>query len=167
MANEIERKFFLKSLPSDIDLTSKTTYERHFLKIGPDEELRIQRKGDKYFLERKAINSKLSSTKSVTPISIEKFNELRQDAVASIERDSYKVSNIQNATIKVYQGRFEGLIRLEVEFQSVADATHFSPPDWSGIEITESDLGRDSKLVGLSYPEFRTLLDGIFDPKPS
>lgn len=158
MANEIERKFLVRVFPSGIDLASKITYERHFLKIAPSEEVRVQRKGDKFYIERKTTNDRLSSTKTVTPISAEKFEELRQSAIASIERDSYTVPDIPNATIKKYHGRFEGLMRLEVEFHDPESAIHFSPPDWSGVEITESDLGRDGKLVGLSDSEFRALL---------
>jgi adenylate cyclase len=167
MANEIERKFLLHILPSNIDLASKITYERHFLKIALDEELRIQRKGEKYYIEQKTTNDRHSSTKTVAPTSAEKFQELRNNAIASIERDSYTVTDVQQATVKVYHGRFEGLIRLEVEFGNPEDAIHFLPPNWSGVEITESDLGRDSKLVGLSDSDFNTLLSRFLDQEPS
>ena len=44
---EIERKFLMKKLP---DLSGKDCicYERYFLKIQPDFEERIQKKGDTY-----------------------------------------------------------------------------------------------------------------------
>ena len=124
MASEIERKFLLSFVPSNIDPTSKITYERYFLNVGPDEELRVQRKGDKYYSEQKATKDRFSSSKKVTPTTIEKFNELRQHAIASIERDSYVAPDIRNTSIKVYHGRFEGLIRLEVEFGNPEEAIH-------------------------------------------
>ena len=160
MAREVERKFLLDSLPLDIDTTSKITYERYFLEIGPDREVRIQRKGDDFYREVKTTNSELGSDKEVTPLTAKEFNELRQNAIGSIKRDSYVVTGIQNVSVKIYHGRFEGLIRAEVEFPSTDAASHFSPPDWFGPEITKSKLGRDSKLLRLSDAEFKSLLEG-------
>lgn len=158
MVYEIERKFFLGSLPTDIDSASKTTDERYFLEITPESEIRIQRKADKIYREQKITDSKLSSNKDTTPITVEEFNRLKKKSIGRIERDSYRLPGMQNATIKVYHGRFEGLIRAEVEFSNTPDAIHFSPPDWFGPELTYSDLGRDSRLLNLSDSEFSELL---------
>lgn len=159
MAREVERKFILYSLPPDTDSTSKITYERYFLEIGPQREVRIQRKGDEFYQEVKVTNSKLESSKEVATLTAEEFNKLRQSAIGSITRDSYTLASIKNVSIKVYHGRLEGLIRAEIEFPSVDAASHFSPPDWFGPEITGSELGRDSKLLKLSDAEFRSLLE--------
>lgn len=159
MSREIERKFLLHSLPLDIDLSSKITYERHFLEIGHEREVRIQRKGDRFYREVKTTNTELANNKEVAPLTADEFNELRQNTIGSIERDSYTQTGIQNATIKVYHGRFEGLIRAEVEFPDTNAATHFIPPEWFGREITESALGRDSKLLQLSNADFTSLLE--------
>jgi adenylate cyclase len=161
MTREVERKFLLGSLPSDIDATSKITYERYFLEVEPGREVRIQRKGDELYREVKTTNSELVSDKEAAPLTAKEFDELRQSAIGSIERDSYMITGVQNASVKIYHGRFEGLIRAEIEFPNTDAASHFSPPDWFGPEITESKLGRDSKLLKLSDAEFKSLLKGL------
>lgn len=56
---EIERKFLVKEMPNLSELAG-TPHERHFLYINPPIELRIQRKGEKYELERKVLSNELS-----------------------------------------------------------------------------------------------------------
>ena len=164
MAHKIERKFLLSSLPSGIDKASKIVYERYFLRVNENDEIRIQRKGDTFYREHKITISNFSNEIVVTSITAEDFDRLKLKATGNIERDSYSLPNIQNATVKVYHCRFEGLIRAEVEFASVNDATHFAPPDWIGQEITDSDLGRDSRLLKIPDSEFRGLLEKATKP---
>lgn len=161
MQQEIERKYLLTSLPSTIDQSLKVTYERHYLSIGPNKEVRVQRKGSEFFRETKTTNVGLSSDKEVSPITAEQFNQLRQKSIGSIVRDSYVLPGIKNATVKVYHGQLEGLIRAEVEFSDAESAANFTPPDWFGVEITDTNLGRDGRLVRLSVSEFSSLLKEV------
>ncbi len=157
---EIERKFLAKSLP---DLSGKEciSYERYFLKIESSFEERIQKKGDKYEKERKFKTSDLSRETEKQEISKEDFDVLKKSASKSIIRDSYKISDNPNTTIKIYHGDYEGLVRVEVEFFSEKDAKNFHPYDWMGKEITNTQLGKDAKLIQLSKKEFKDLLDSL------
>lgn len=154
---EIERKFLAKSIP---DLSGKEciSYERYLLKIKADFEERIQKKGDNYEKEVKFKTSDLSRETEKQEISKEDFDFLKKSASKSIIRDSYKISDSPNITIKIYHGDYEGLVRVEVEFSSEEDAKNFQPSDWMGKEITYTNLGKDSKLIQLSKKEFRDLL---------
>ena len=49
---EIERKFLLTNIP-DQDLLAPIRYERYFLYVDKDTEIRIQKKANRYELERK------------------------------------------------------------------------------------------------------------------
>jgi len=157
---EIERKFLAKSLP---DLSGKKciSYERYFLKIESDFEKRVQKKGDKYEKERKFKTSDLSRETEKQEISKEDFDALKKSASKSIIRDSYKILDTPNITIKIYHGDYEGLVRVEVEFSSEEEAKNFQPYDWMGEEITHTVLGKDSKLIQLSKKEFKDLLDSL------
>ncbi|MFH1399401.1 MAG: hypothetical protein ABIG95_04805 [Candidatus Woesearchaeota archaeon] len=93
-----------------------------------------------------------------TEISKEEFEKLKRISTKAIIRDSYLFSDNPNISIKIYHGNYEGLVRAEVEFLSEKEARAFEPLEWMGEEITESDLGKDARLVKLGKHEFRELL---------
>ena len=61
---------------------------------------------------------------------------------------------IKGGSIKVYKGKYAGLIRAEFEFESEKEAKAFEKPDWVGTEISNSPLGRDSRLSNLCKEDF-------------
>ncbi len=158
MKNEIERKFLVKKMPIDIQKRAPRKYERYYLEVSSDFEDRIQKVDEKYYREKKKMISELERTKEKEEITQEEFEHLKIDCEEGIVREGYEVSSNPNITIKVYKGRFEPLIRAEVEFKTAEEAESFKSLDWMSREITNSALGRDSKLIQLSDSEFRKLL---------
>src|SRR3989338_4148735 len=158
MNSEIERKFLVKDLP-DLSRKKSIHYERYFLKVSPDYEERIQRKGSVYELEKKFNLSKLSRKTEKLEISKEQFDKLKKGASKSIIRESYTISKNPSVTVKIYHGDYKGLIRAEVEFKSVKEARIFKPLKWFGKEITNTSLGKDSKLININKIEFKKLIN--------
>jgi len=154
---EIERKWFIKIIP-DLTGLQSIPYERHFLYIGADIEIRIQKKGDKYIFERKQEVNDLTRDNTIFDITQAEFEALKKLSIKSIIRHSYPLHSIPGGSLKMYQGDFEGLVRAEIEFDSEDEANAFIPPTWFGKEITNSALGKDKKLVQLSKEEFKELL---------
>lgn len=152
---ETERKWILPQLP-DIGNQKPIKYERHFLYIGEGIEIRIQKKGSKFEFERKVKATGLTRTGQKFEITEDEFNNLKQYSTGSIIRESYKLNEI---SIKVYSGKYKGLIRAEVEFDSEQKAEKFSPPEWFGKEITDSVFGKDNYLVRLSSSDFKKILE--------
>ena len=66
--------------------------------------------------------------------------------------------SVPEISLKIYHGDYEGLVRIEVEFEHEELARQFVSPPWFGEEITDSPLGKDSKLITLSPEEFRNEL---------
>ncbi len=159
MVNEIERKFLVREMPIDISKQAPKVYERFYLEVAPDFEDRIQMVDDRYYREKKRRVSDLERTKEKEEISKEEFERLKQDAGNAILRESFFVSQEPEISIKVYKGRFEPLVRAEVEFETEVEAKKFIPLYWMGKEITDSPLGKDSKLILLSDLEFKELLN--------
>ncbi|OGE30576.1 hypothetical protein A2631_03405 [Candidatus Daviesbacteria bacterium RIFCSPHIGHO2_01_FULL_44_29] len=159
--DEIERKFLIKKLP---DLSDQTPilYERYYLRRGDDVEDRIQLKGGKYEREILESVSSLARKKHKTTLTKGEFESLKQQASEVIIREGYQIKDIPNGTIKIYHGRFEGLIRAEVEFPSEEKAQAFKAPDWFGKEISDTPLSRDSRLLDLSDEDFKKLLSKNF-----
>lgn len=157
---EIERKFLVKKLPPIDGLVSKH-YERYILPSDHGKEMRIQQVGSHYELEELEIESELGRKKTKRNISKEEFEKLKSQSVRSITRDSYMISENPNITLKIYHGAYKGLVRAEIEFDSEEAAQRFNPLDWMGKEITDSPLGRDSRLTKLSAEEFKHLTSEV------
>lgn len=155
---EIERKFLVKSLPDFGDQKS-VWYERYYLERGNGVEKRIQKKGDKYEFEELNEISELTRNKVKKEITEAEFVRLKADAKESIIRESYLLADsIPEISVKIYHDKFEGLIRAEIEFDSEEEAINFKQPSWFGVEITNTPLGRDSRLLDLTTEEFSKLL---------
>jgi CYTH domain-containing protein len=154
---EIERKWLVKQLPK-LKGKSSVMYERYFLYIGEKTEIRIQKKGSKYEFERKSEVSDLARAEQKFEITEDEFRILKKDCEKSIKRESYFLSEDPEISLKIYHGKYEGLIRAEVEFASENAAKSFEPLGWFGKEITHTPLGRDKLLIKLNKEEFEKLL---------
>lgn len=158
MRNEIERKFFVQTMP-DLSHVEPLRYERYFLKREDGVEVRISQINDKYVHEHKREISNLERTRESKEISKEEFDSLKTMVTDSIIRDRYNISKVPKISILIYHGKFEGLVRAEVEFDTKDEAESFISLPWMGKEITDLPIGRDSRLIDLSAREFRELLE--------
>jgi adenylate cyclase len=154
---EIERKWLIAEMP-DLSALHKLEFERYFVYIGEDVEIRVQRVNDRYSFERKQEQSSTTRDEQRLDITPAEFSFFKSIATKGIRRDAYELSRNPDTSIKIYHGDYEGLVRVEVEFQSEDDARSFIPPSWFGPEITETALGRDKNLIRLSREEFKRVL---------
>ena len=154
--SEIERKFLVKRMP-DLTAVKGEIQERYFLELGNIEK-RITKIDDKYFYEEKSRGNGLTSKKVIREISGVEFEKLKKISIKSLKRKCYILTIHPEVSIKVYDDEYLGLVRAEFEFESENEAKSFAPPEWCGIEITKTDLGRDGKLIKLEGKEFLNLL---------
>ncbi len=159
---EIERKFLIEKMP-DLSTLKPIHYERYFIRSDESVQERIQRKGEKCEIEVKTVvpgaGNFLMHKKEKRSLTEEQFEILKQGKEdRGIVRDSYQVSINPNISIKVYHGKFELLVRAEVEFESEEAASSYIPESWMGKEITNFSLGMDSKLIEMSAQDFEVML---------
>ncbi len=157
MKNEIERKFFIKEMPNLSGIQPKK-YERYILKSDGRNEVRISRVDDAFVYEEKNKVSSLERTREKKILTQKEFDKLKRGSSEAILRDRYNIAINPDIAIQMYHGRFEGLIRAEVEFDSEDAAKSFSPLSWMGKEMTGLPISNDSKLIKLSDEEFRQYL---------
>lgn len=157
MKKQIKRKFLVKKMPN-LEWITPVLYERYFLLRNDIMDIRVQKKWDKYQFERKEEESKLCARKRIFDISEDEFIRLKKSSNEEIIRTSYKVHKNPKTTIKIYDSRFEGLIRVEVGFDNEKSAEKYQAPDWFWKEITATTLAKDSKLMDLSEKEFKKLI---------
>lgn len=142
----LTRRFIIQSL-DNVDISSPIRYERYYI----NDNLRIQSKDN--VLEKEILdNDNVIIAK--TNISEEEFNKLKKEAYSKIIRDSYLYLDDDRISIKKYLGEFEGLIRVEVKFNSIDEMNSYKKESWMEAEITNSPLAFDKYLSKLSEREF-------------
>lgn len=157
MSNEIERKFLISKMP-DLSHFESVMYERYCIYRDGNVEMRVQKKGTQYEIERKEMVNTLKAIKTKMVISKPEFETLKKLGTEAIIREGYFISSNPDVSIKIYHGRHEGLNKIEVEFKSEEEAKAFQIPDWYGEEITDSIVSRDSKLLDLTEEEIKNFL---------
>ena len=50
------------------------------------------------------------------------------------------------AELDIYHDFLEGLVTVEVEFESISEAGNFTPPNWFAVDITYNDDFKNSSL---------------------
>ena len=157
---EIERKFLIKDSPN-LKGIPEIKYERYFLEITNNSEIRIQKKGYIYEKETKTRINSLKFEKLKQGISQAEFLELQKQSIWELYRSSYTLNKSPKISLKVYTWRFQWFSRLEIEFNAEEQAKNFKTENWYWKEITWSTLANDSKLVNLSDSQFQTLMRSI------
>ena len=167
MNQEIERKFIID--PANADFKDLVRYinpiveNRYYLFRKNGVELRFtslasENSPPKYTLDRlEVLNTSLTvRSKERWHISEAEFNRMldlvrsESTSIEPIIRHSYTVSDDPKIEIKMYDGKFYGLVRAEVEFGSVADKDSFQTLPWMGEEISGTPIGNDVTLAELS-----------------
>lgn len=153
----ITRKFLVKKIP---DLTRKEHWvqNRFYLYRKNGIVIRVQSKGDVFELERKASKTALIRESEKIIITKEEFEAISKITSDHVTRDSYMIGEAPYITLRIYHGRFEGLVRVEIEFSSVEEANQFTPLVWMGKEITTTPLAKDETLLNLTASDFQKLL---------
>lgn len=145
---EIERKFLAGELPPEVRAEQPTRIRQAYLSIEPT-EVRVRSNDDReHELTIKSIGG-LERTEVTLPLTPAQFEELWTLASASIEKDRFRHGS---AEVDVYSGRLAGLVVVEVEFPTAADAASFAPPPWFGEEVTTDSRYRNAALAFAEAP---------------
>ena len=141
------KRYIINSLDG-LNLSNPIRYERYYINDG----LRIQKKNNKY--EKEILDDKNNIIEKID-ISKSEFLNLKETAYSEIIRNSFLLLEDNRISIKEYLGRYLGLYRVEVNFNSLEEENKFIKPNWMGREITNSPLAFDRYLSKLSDDEFR------------
>ncbi len=146
---EIERKFKVNYLP---DLSNYPFYEITQMYLSYDLDIRIRKKGNKYFITKKS-NDTIKRYEEEVEIDYQTFDILSTLSVGNIiskTRYLIPIDNSLTAEVDIYHGVLEGLVTVEVEFSSLEEANSFIAPLWFGEEITENMQYKNKELAKLN-----------------
>lgn len=150
---EIERKFLLKSLPSNLDNYECLNLTQAYISTDPVIRLR-NNNNEQYFLTLKS-KGHLVREEIEFPLTKEQFLNLWPKIESNvITKKRYLIPLDSNLTaeLDIYGDSLEGLTTVEVEFPSKTDAENFCPPDWFGQDVTHDSRYKNSSLSLYGIP---------------
>lgn len=146
----LTKRFIISSLDG-LNLSEAIRYERYYI----NDNLRIQRKSNIY---QKEILDDSNNIIDKICISKNEFLSLKEKSYSEIIRDSYLLLTDNSISIKKYLGKYNGLFRVEIKFDSLDEMNSYTKESWMGEEITDSPLAFDKQLSKLSVDEFHNEL---------
>ena len=158
---EIERKWLCdkEKIPFDLALFPCKKIEQSYISFSPTIRLRSEN-GEKFILcfKAKPIGNSLVREEYETELTKEEYeNLLRKTEGNVIEKTRYLVPE-GNLTmeIDVFEGVFEGLCYMEIEFENESEALSYKNPDWvikdvtSDKKYTNASLAKCGNLLGFN-----------------
>ena len=144
---EIERKFLIKTLPSNLNTYEKKHLEQAYLCTAP--VVRVREEGEEYILTYKG-KGLMVREESNLPLTKEAYLHLREKADGNIiSKTRYFIPEKNGLTIEldVFEGVHAPLIMAEVEFPNEKAATNYIPPEWFGEEVTNNPAYHNSNMI--------------------
>ena len=148
---EIERKYLVSRLPADYQSYPFHRIEQAYLCTEPVG--RVRREDETYYLTYKS-KGLLAREEYNLPLTKESYEHLLAKADGNVltkKRYLLPVPGREDLTVEldVFEGKFDGLVLAEVEFETEEDAGKFQAPDWFGEDVTFSGEYQNSRLSRL------------------
>jgi CYTH domain-containing protein len=147
---EIERKFLISKLPSDLTSYPVHQIEQGYLCTNP--VVRIRKQDEDYYLTYKSSGMMMREEYNL-PLTAESYAKLRPKADGILITKKRYCIPYENYTIEldIFEEEIAPLILAEVEFPSEEEALAFTPPDWFSEDVTHSGLYHNSYLSQHGY----------------
>ena len=148
---EIERKFIVKNLPTDLDKAKKEYILQGYLDTKQG-ETRIRNVNNRKFFINEKYGQGIQRDEYEKEITKNDFLDLFKKTNSKIikkVRYYYPLQNNKIAELDCYFGKLKGLNTVEVEFESMEEAENFNIPLWFGKEVTYDKKFKNHDLSNL------------------
>ena len=146
---EIERKYLVNTLPAHLENYPCRILEQGYLNTSP--VVRIRRDNEKYELTYKS-SGLMARQEYNLPLDQESYEHLLTKIDGRLirkKRYMIPLTSGLTAELDIFEGDLSPLRLVEVEFQTEADATSFTAPEWFGEDVTFSGRYHNSYLSRL------------------
>ena len=143
---EIERKYLVRKLPENLEQYNKKKIAQGYLCTEP--VVRIRRSNDDYYMTYKGDGLMVREEYNL-PLTQEAYEHLRpkiDGLLIAKTRYLIPLDNKLTAELDVFEEDLNGLVIVEVEFNTVEEANAFHAPDWFGEDVTNSGKYHNSYL---------------------
>ena len=152
---EIERKFLVNNPPDNLEDCEKIEISQAYVSTVPT--IRVRQSGEEFFLTVKSqpqagkygveeFEMELSHTEYETLLA------KTEDTILTKTRYKIPLCGRLTAELDIYHGPLNGLLTVEVEFDTEEEAQSFEPPPWFGEEISFDYRYRNSQLSKNGIP---------------
>ena len=143
---EIERKYLVRKLPENLEQYNKKEIAQGYLCTEP--VVRIRRSNDDYYMTYKGDGLMVREEYNL-PLTQEAYEHLRpkiDGLLIAKTRYLIPLDNKLTSELDVFEEDLNGLVIVEVEFNTVEEANAFHAPDWFGEDVTNSGKYHNSYL---------------------
>ncbi|OQB31121.1 MAG: CYTH domain protein [Bacteroidetes bacterium ADurb.Bin174] len=156
MAQEIERKFLVKSDAYKAQATKQTRITQGYLSSIPERTVRVRVKGNKGFITIKGIGNTGGASRYEweKEIAVEEVRELLQICEPGvIDKTRYEVKTGKHVfEVDEFYGENQGLVVAEIELADENES--FDKPEWLGQEVTGEVKYYNSMLMKQPYSKW-------------
>lgn len=146
---EIERKFLIKEIPEDLNVTKIREIEQGYLNTAP--VVRIRKDNDQYELTYKSKGMMVREEYNM-PLTKEAYEHLREKVDGRIiakTRHEIPIENGLKVELDIFHGDLAPLQLAEVEFPTEEAANAFVPLAWFGEDVTNNPFYHNSNMSKL------------------
>ncbi|MGL6173363.1 MAG: CYTH domain-containing protein [Cellulosilyticaceae bacterium] len=149
---EIERKYLVKDLPDLKKYQSKRITQGY---ISTDPVIRIRQMGTQYCLCMKSQGHMIREEFELNLTKEQYENLWNKVEFSPIKKTRYFIplGDGLTAELDLYDENLEGLMTVEVEFDSSLDAGNFKAPVWFGTDITHDNRYKNNHLSMYGIPK--------------
>lgn len=148
---EIERKFLIKHEPCLRQVKNEKVTQGY---ISTDPVIRIRQMNNHFSLCMKSQGHMIREEFELE-LTQEQFEALWPKVeFQPVEKTRYFIPLNKNLTaeLDIFHGHLDGLVTVEVEFDSPVEASKFVAPDWFGAEITHDNRYKNNHLSMYGKP---------------
>lgn len=145
---EIEKKFTVRELPSDLERYPSHLIQQAYLNTDP--VIRIRKEDDSYYLTYKG-KGLLAREEYNLPLTEKAYEHLLPKADGKVISKRRYLIPLEPYTIEldVFHAPFAPLVIAEVEFPTTQEALAFQPPEWFLEDVTMDPAYHNSTLSAL------------------
>lgn len=147
---EIERKYFIESLPFDPEQYPFHQIEQAYLCTDP--VVRVRREDDTFYLTYKS-RGRMVREEYNLPLTEQAYLHLLEKADGRVLTKRRYLIPIEGTKLTIeldiFSGAYEGLVLAEVEFTTEEEANAFTPPAWFTRDVTFTGEYQNSRLSAL------------------
>ena len=150
---EIEKKYLItmENIPFKLDEFTCHTMEQAYLCTDP--VVRVRKEDDNFYMTYKG-RGFLSREEYNLPLHAEAYEHLLSKADGTvISKKRYVIpfnnNNLGknlNIELDIFEGKYNGLVLAEIEFESIEDAEAIIPPTWFGEDVTYEKKYHNSEM---------------------
>ena len=143
---EIERKFLVSAIPDKLESYNIKEIEQAYISTNPT--IRIRKSNSDYILTVKGSGHMSREEFELSINEAQYLSLMKKTETLTVSKARYEIpiDGGYLAELDIYHGQLEGLMTVEVEFNTVDEALIFKPPSWFSIDVTNDKRYKNTAL---------------------